>query len=186
MYLKLTQYIYYHVLVCYVFGQNVQTMYMWIFYDLNNKKKILLFFYLTLLFGCCVTVSYRLPKGKKIISCFLHRNLNSHLNSVVKLAMMLFVYKHNLITAFLGKNMLLLVCMFYVHESTLTCAGIWYYWEKNWKKGAHQDVNSLFICVFSQWRLFIWELWWLHMVTSSPSLTTSSLSKTMALSIGFR
>lgn len=42
--------------------------------------------------------------------------------------------------------MLLLVCMFYVHESTLTCAGIWYYWEKNWKKGAHQAVNSLFMC----------------------------------------
>lgn len=44
MYLKLTQYIYYHVLVCYVFGQNVQTMYMWIFYDLNNKKKDLVVF----------------------------------------------------------------------------------------------------------------------------------------------
>lgn len=133
--------------------------------------------------------SYRLPKGKKMISCFLHRNkILTVISTVLRSLLWCSLFRNtiSLLQQFLGKNMLLQVWMFYVHESTLTCAGFWYYWEKNRKKGAHQAVNSLFICVFSQWRLFIWELWWLHMVTSSPSQTTSSLSKTMALSIGFR
>lgn len=43
------------------------------------------------------------------------------------------------------------------------------------------------VCVLSeQWKLFTSELLWLHMVTSSPSQTTSSLSKMTALSIDFR
>lgn len=47
--------------------------------------------------------------------------------------------------------------------------------------------NDLRVCVLSeQWRLFTLELLWLHMVTSSPSQTTSLLSKTTALSTDFR